>query len=92
MNEYPGLTGFFTRRVAHVGTIQGPTWRPVVQTIMDKGIAAREVLEDVGVIDIIQRDLEMLKSSNEWRILCKLPVDRRNDMCDVCCLKLFVAP
>lgn len=92
VNEYTGLTGFFTRRVAYVGTIQGPTWRPVVQTVMDKGITAREVLENVGVIDIVQGDLEMLESSNEGRVLCELPVNRRNDMCDICCLELFVAP
>ena len=64
----------------------------MIQSLVDKGIAARKVLENIRVVDVIKGDLKMLESPDQGRVFCELPVNRRDNVCDVCCLKLFVAP
>ena len=54
---------------------------------MYEGIAPRKVFQDVGIVDIIQGDAQMLKPTERSPALWKFPVDRRHDMGDVGALK-----
>ncbi len=43
---------------------------------MYEGIAPRKVFQDVGIVDIIQGDAQMLKPTERSPALRKFPVDR----------------
>lgn len=54
---------------------------------MDKGIALRKIGQDVGVVDIVQRDAQMLEPTKRSPALGELPIDGRNDVSDIGVLK-----
>jgi hypothetical protein len=46
----------------------------VLERLVDEGVASREVWQDVRVVDIVERDVQVLETAQSSPIIGKLPV------------------
>lgn len=68
------------------GRVIGVVWlcdAPMMKTLMDERIAAREPLEKVFVFDIVHWDVEVLIALGQGRIIVELPIKDRDYVCDI---------
>lgn len=56
---------------------------PVVQSCLDEGIAPREVFDEIFVVHIIHRNVQMFKVLDQRRIIMELPIDHRDDVSNI---------
>lgn len=56
---------------------------PMIQSLMNEGIAPREPDEQILILNIIHWNMQMLETSSKWVILFELPFQYRYDVRDV---------
>ena len=56
---------------------------PVVQSSFDEGIALRKPLDEVFIVNVVDRDVKMLVASDKRRIVGKFPVYDGKNMRDL---------
>jgi len=72
MNKDPTLTRFVAAIIC-----------PMIQTLMDEGIAPGKVFQNVGLVDVVQGDAQMLEAAQGSPALGEFPVHRRHYVGDV---------
>ena len=59
---------------------------------MNEGIAPRKPGEKIFVLDVVDRNMEMLESTCKWIVCFKLPFKNRDNVCYGTILKRFWPP
>jgi len=60
---------------------------PIVQAVVNEGIAPREPCEKVFVVDVIDRNVEVLITTDERCIVVEPPIKHRHNMRDIAVLE-----
>lgn len=50
---------------------------------MNEIVTPGEPLKEIFVLDIIHRDMKVMIAAYKWGILFDVPVEDRNDVCDI---------
>lgn len=56
---------------------------PIIQAFVNEGIAPREMFQDVGIVDIIQGNMQVLNPTERGPAWFEFPINDRNNMGDI---------
>ena len=59
-----------------------PSTCPVAQPLIDKGVTFGKPLDEVCIVNVINRNVQMLVASKELRVVRRLPIYDRDYMGD----------
>lgn len=65
---------------------------PVVQTLVDESVALGEPFEEIFILDIVNRNMEVVITAHDWSIVLELPVENRDDVRDIAIFQRLRTP